>query len=58
MKIRRHRAATPRTDHLAQQLSSLQGPCIGCENCTGLCMALIDALTVPDIILNRAIESQ
>ncbi|NRB20049.1 MAG: hypothetical protein HRU33_21515 [Rhodobacteraceae bacterium] len=58
MKIRRYRAATPRIEHLAQQVSSLQGPCIGCQNCTGLCLALIEALTVPDIILNKAIESQ
>ncbi|WIY26942.1 hypothetical protein [Parasedimentitalea psychrophila] len=58
MKIRRDRAATPRIEHLALQVSSLQGPCVGCQNCTGLCMALIDALTLPDIILNKAIKTQ
>jgi hypothetical protein len=54
MKISRHRAPTPRMEHLALQISSLQGPCVGCQNCTGLCKELIDALTLPDIILNRA----
>jgi len=41
-------------EHLALQVSNLQGPCVGCQNCTGLCTALIDALTLPDVILNRA----
>lgn len=54
MKIRRHRIATPHMEHLALQVSTLQGPCVGCQNCTGLCTALIDALTLPEIILNRA----
>ena len=58
MKISRHRVTTPRIDHLALQVSSLQGPCVGCQNCTGLCAALIDALTLPDIILNRNTDSQ
>jgi len=41
-------------DHLSLQI----GPCIGCNDCTGLCSALIDALTLPDIILNKTAKSQ
>ncbi len=58
MKISHDRASTPHMDHLSLQIGSLQGPCIGCSGCTGLCNALIDALTLPDIILNKTAKSQ
>ena len=44
----------PRTKALGQELVSVQGPCIGCKECSGLCTALVEALSVPDIVLNRA----
>jgi len=58
MKISHNRATTPHMDHLSLQIGGLQSPCIGCNDCTGLCSALIDALTLPDIILNKTAKSQ
>jgi len=58
MKISHNQASTPHTDHLSLQIDSLQNPCIGCNDCTGLCNALIDMLTLPDIILNKTAKSQ
>ena len=43
----------PRTLEMGQQLTTIQGPCIGCKGCQGLCATLIEAMTVPDAILNR-----
>ncbi|MFW2541953.1 hypothetical protein ACN2XU_04870 [Primorskyibacter sp. 2E107] len=43
----------PRTTAIGQQIIAMQGPCIGCKGCQGLCEALIEALSVPDVILNR-----
>lgn len=53
MKIERKAAFAPRTSALALDLASLQAPCVGCDGCTGLCDALIDALTLPDLLLGK-----
>ena len=53
MDIDRTEAATHRTEMLVSELSTLNGPCVGCTNCKGLCRDLIDALTVPQMILSR-----
>ncbi|MCR8825015.1 hypothetical protein [Pseudosulfitobacter koreensis] len=52
MQTKRTVAHAPQTRLLAADLASLQGPCIGCKGCEGLCQALIDAMLVPDMILN------
>ncbi|WGW02381.1 hypothetical protein [Tropicibacter oceani] len=43
----------PRTAAMGQQLTTIQGPCIGCKGCQGLCQALIEAMSVPDVVLGR-----
>ncbi len=53
MQISRSNAAAPKVKALATKVSGLQGPCLGCSNCVGLCEALIDALVLPDLILSR-----
>lgn len=58
MQISRTKAETPRIDALSQQLAGLMGPCVGCSDCDGLCMALIDALVIPDVILTKKRKSQ
>ena len=58
MEIDRSKADTPRLRALSVEISGLQGPCVGCESCDGLCMALIDALVLPDVILTKKRESQ
>lgn len=56
MTISRSQPTTLHSTALAQEMSKLQGPCIGCRDCLGLCRALIDALVVPDVVLSRKRE--
>ncbi|CUH82078.1 hypothetical protein [Tropicibacter naphthalenivorans] len=53
MKTDRMIGHAPRTQAMGQELVSIQGPCIGCKGCQGVCAALIEALSVPDVILSR-----
>jgi len=53
MIVDRKTGFAPKVTQLAQDMAGLQGPCIGCEGCRGLCLALIEALTVPDVILSK-----
>lgn len=57
MQIDRTKAETPNLKALAGQVSALQGPCVGCSDCVGLCAALIDTLVLPDVILTKRRES-
>lgn len=52
MDIDRSAPNTIHTDPLMASMSQLQGPCIGCTECTGFCAALLEALTLPDMILD------
>lgn len=54
MKINREIGHAPRTVTISKDLMMLNGPCIGCENCRGMCMELIEAMVVPDMILSAA----
>lgn len=58
MKISRTKAETPNINNLSDQIVGLQGPCVGCTNCTGMCQALIDALILPDLILSKSNRPQ
>jgi len=58
MKISRNKVATPNINNLSSQIVGLQGPCVGCSGCTGMCQALIDALTLPDLILSKSNRPQ
>lgn len=58
MNIHRSNTDTSRTNALTVELASLQGPCVGCSDCNGLCAELIDALVVPEVILSKKRESQ
>lgn len=53
MEIERKAGAAPRTVALADRLAAVNGPCVGCRNCRGLCAAMIEAMTLPDIILGQ-----
>lgn len=53
MIINRDKAPAHHVGELAQELSGLHGPCVGCKDCKGLCNALIEALVLPDVILSR-----
>ncbi len=56
MEINRSQAPTPRVQALSVEISGLNGPCVGCSDCVGLCPALIEALVLPDVILTRKRE--
>ena len=51
MQIRRDIAHAPRTRALGRTVASLQDGCVGCASCSGLCTALLEALTLPDLVL-------
>jgi hypothetical protein len=53
MFVSRHIADAPRTAALTTEIAKLQGPCVGCTDCNGLCKELLDALIVPDLVLTR-----
>lgn len=53
MDINRKAAFAPRTRALASELAMLQGPCVGCEGCEGMCKELIEAIVLPDAILKK-----
>lgn len=58
MHISRLIAAAPRTTELTAELSKLNGPCVGCTDCSGLCKELIDALLLPELVLSRKHAAQ
>ena len=58
MEVSRTQAQTPRVKALSVEISGLHGPCVGCQDCVGLCTALIEALVLPDVILTRKRESE
>lgn len=53
MIINRDKAPAAHVSVLAQELAGLNGPCVGCKDCKGLCAELIEALVLPDMILSR-----
>jgi len=53
MKITRSQAQTPCITALAHKMTTLNGPCIGCDGCQGICAELIETLTVPEVILTK-----
>ena len=44
MQAERTIGHAPRTQALARDLENLQGPCVGCPGCLGICQALFDAI--------------
>ncbi len=53
MDITRSPSETHRTSQIGQIVTNLNGPCVGCSECRGICKALIDAVTLPEILLRR-----
>lgn len=54
MQTERKVGNAPRTMDIVQKTVTINGPCIGCSGCQGLCQALIEAMTLPEIILTRS----
>ena len=52
LNITRSRGETRRSNDLAAQVAGLGTPCVGCSNCRGLCVELIEAMVLPEIILS------
>jgi hypothetical protein len=51
--ITRGLGETRRTKALADEIAGMSTPCVGCRNCRGLCRELIEAIILPEMILNR-----
>ena len=58
MEIVRSKPDPSQTSALMAELGTLNCACVGCSNCNGLCAELIDALTIPELILSRKRQSQ
>ena len=58
MNIVRSKPSSTQTTALSFALGDLNGPCVGCEDCNGLCAELIDVLFLPDVILSKKRETQ
>jgi hypothetical protein len=58
MNIVRSKPSSSNTTALGMAMSELNGPCVGCSDCNGLCAELIDALVIPDVILSKKRETQ
>ena len=50
--ITRNRGEIKRSEALAERIANLGTPCLGCRDCRGLCAALLEAMVIPDVILN------
>lgn len=55
MNTKRNVGHAPRVTEVARELGEI-GCCIGCEDCRGLCQALIEAIALPDAVLNRGVR--
>jgi len=53
MQIKRAGTTGAHVAQLNHRIGTLQGPCVGCKDCKGLCTALIDALLIPEYILSK-----
>ncbi len=52
MKIARKAGFAPKTEALGSELLGLPC-CVGCAECQGLCLELVEALTLPDIVVKQ-----
>ncbi len=50
--VARNRGETRRSKALAATVANLGVPCLGCTDCRGICTELLEALVLPDVILN------
>lgn len=51
MQIERVAGYAPKTRTLAEGLTHVNGPCIGCKDCAGICHVLLDLMSLPDLLL-------
>lgn len=58
MDISRTKPSASYTAALSAELAMVNGPCVGCPGCNGLCQSLIDVLMLPNAILSRKREPQ
>jgi formate hydrogenlyase subunit 6/NADH:ubiquinone oxidoreductase subunit I len=51
MQIDREIGASARLGDFGHSVTRLQGQCIGCDSCRGICSTLLDMVSVPGIVL-------
>ena len=54
MQIERKTGYAPKSTSIHQQLVEIQGPCVGCKECRGLCHELLETLYLPELLLKKA----
>ncbi|MEN9062934.1 hypothetical protein [Ponticoccus litoralis] len=52
MQTKRLCGHAPHAREMSREILN-SGPCLGCPGCRGICAALIEALSVPEVVLNR-----
>lgn len=50
MQIERVAGFAPRAQALAGDVAQLNGPCIGCKNCQGICHVLLELMQIPELV--------
>ncbi len=53
MQIERHFGHAPKAHALGEQILTMTTPCVGCEQCQGLCDTLLELLSLPEAVLHR-----
>ncbi len=53
MQISQRVRHAPKTELLAEQLYEVRNSCIGCERCDGVCLALVEVLSLPEAIVPK-----
>lgn len=51
MQVQREVGHAPQTVAIAKEVYAMNGHCVGCTDCTGLCADLLDLMVFPDIVL-------
>ncbi len=56
MQINRKIGYAPKTVAAGREIAAISG-CVGCDGCKGLCVALVELMTLPDAVLSRGDEA-
>ena len=53
MEVERKIGHAPKTSEVGRNAVALNGPCVGCENCRGLCWEFLELLTLPEAVVRE-----
>ncbi len=53
MDVERKIGHAPKTSEVGRAAVTLHGPCVGCENCRGMCWEFLELLTLPKAVVRE-----